>query len=183
MSDRFLMPWEDTSLTSWYPRRRRVHTSPWRHVENLWEEAMNEVECLQSALGRQVGGRTLYVNPWQSSIESHWEGDENSPGKYMMKIPLGHNIQPEDLKVSLKEEGGLKVMSVEAKKEQKSQDGSQRVYQEYSRRFTLPKEADMKEIKSVLHPDGYLKIECAMPQLALKEEEPKEIPIEMARVG
>ena len=73
------------------------------------------------------------VDPWRASIEHQVEGDETTPGKYTMNIPLGRNIGPEDVKVSLKDQEGLKVMTVEAKKERKSPDGNSRVYQEYMR--------------------------------------------------
>jgi HSP20 family molecular chaperone IbpA len=175
-----LIAWDDTPMATWYPRRRRQ--TPWSQMNqlgSLWDEAMNEVACLQNDLDRQV--RQFGVEPdfWPrtGAIEHHVEGQEGAPGKYCMSIPLGPNITPNDLKISLKNN----VMCVEAKKEQTSPDGTSRVYQEYHRKFTLPEGVKMDEVKSTLHPDGYLKIEAPLPQLAITEQTPKEIPIEMAR--
>ena len=80
-----------------------------------------------------IPGFESRVDPWQASIEHQVTGDETTPGKYTMNIPLGRIIGPEDVKVSLKDQDGLKVMTVEAKKERKSPDGNSRVYQEYMR--------------------------------------------------
>jgi hypothetical protein len=179
-----LIPWDNTPLSTWYPRTRRTRR-PWNQLESLWDEAMNEVACLQSDLDRQFGvGDTEFNNnllawPRTGAIEHHVEGQEGAPGKYCMNIPLGQGIGPNDLKVKLKDN----VMTVEAKKEQKSPDGNSRVYQEYQRCFTLPTGVKMEEVKSTLHPDGYLKIEAPLNQQAITEEKPKEIPIEMAKVG
>jgi len=184
------------SYPSWNPRRRFGRSSMLRNMENLWDEALREMECIQSAMDRTRTRVTseMGMTPWQSSIESHWEGDERTPGKYLMNIPLGRHIQPEDLKIRLKEDEGFKVMSIEAKKEQKSEDGSTRVYQEYTRQFTLPHSVNPKEVKSVLD-NGYLKIEAPLPQKQIQHKQPelqqqqlkekmkeaKEVPI--ARVG
>jgi len=104
--------------------------------------------------------------------------DKNtSEGKYSLNIQLGNSIAPEDLKISIKDN----IVTVEAKKEQKTDDGttSSRVYQEISRKFNLPSGVDMKEVKSILKPDGTLQIECPLPKPAIEApRKPREIPIQ-----
>jgi len=96
--------------------------------------------------------------------------------KYRLNFYMGKNFSPENIKVTLKD----RVMKIEAKKEQKSDDGNSRVYEEVSRLFTIPEKVDLKEVKSVLTPDGILKVEAALPKEALPEPpKPQEIPILM----
>ncbi|CAG7730719.1 unnamed protein product [Allacma fusca] len=100
------------------------------------------------------------------------EGDQQ---KYCLNVRVG-NFSPENVKISLKD----RVMTIEAKTEEKSEDGNRRVYQEVSRQFTLPENVDLKEVKSILTPEGVLKIEAPLPQQALPEPpKPQEIPIHL----
>ncbi|CAG7726903.1 unnamed protein product [Allacma fusca] len=110
-------------------------------------------------------------------VESMKPGIDEKSGKYIMNVPLGKDLSPEDLKISLKD----RVMTIEGKKEQKSEDGRSRSYHEFMRKFTLPEEVKTEEVKSMLTPEGYLKIEAPLPQGALPEPpKPKEIPIEFS---
>ncbi|CAG7836932.1 unnamed protein product [Allacma fusca] len=105
-----------------------------------------------------------YSGPSTES-ESGGEPGTKEPRKYALNIHLGGHVAPEDVKVSLKDH----VMTVEAKKEFTSDDGNARMYQEFMRKFTIPDNVEMKEVKSVLTPEGYLKIEAPLPQEALPE--------------
>jgi HSP20 family molecular chaperone IbpA len=101
---------------------------------------------------------------------------EGENKRYRMNLHMGANFSPENVKVSLKD----RLMTVEAKQEQKSDDGNTRLYQEVSRVFTLPDEVDAKDVKSVLNPDGVLTIEAPVHEKALPEPpKPKEIPVIM----
>jgi len=100
------------------------------------------------------------------------EGDQK---KYLMNVFLGESVTPENVKVNLKD----RVMTIEAKVDQKSEDGNTRVYQEISRKFVLPEHVNPKEVKSIMGPDGILKIEAPIPPEAIPEPKPKEIPIQM----
>lgn len=104
------------------------------------------------------------LSPFQSTTDGI-QSDNKEPGKFTVNVPLGGNIGPEDLKVSLKDH----IVTIEAKKEVKTEDGntSSRVYQEFSRKFNLPPEVDMKDVRSMLTPEGNLKIEAPLPQKAL----------------
>ena len=109
-------------------------------------------------------------------FESSSEGSEKTPGKYTVNVPLGSQIHPNDIKITIKNH----TLIVEAKKEKKSEDGSSstRLYQEVTRKITLPENIDINEIKSVFD-NGVLKIEAPLPKPALPEPPagPTSIPI------
>jgi len=169
-------------------RQQRQRTSPYwspesqlAHLDDRMFDMGNDLADFRSALtrlgfdsefGRRPNVNWSWLDILSPSVESHAEGgtveNPNQPGKYTMNVPLCDSIAPEDLKVSLKDH----VMTIEAKKETKSKDGNSRVYQEFMKKFTLPPNVDMKEVKSVLTPEGYLKIEAPLPIQALSEPEP-----------
>ncbi len=68
-------------------------------------------------------------------------------------------------------------MTVDAKLEEIGSDGS-RLYQETSRKFTLPEEVDLDNLKSIFSPqDGVLSIEAPFKNPPKLEKGPTEIPI------
>jgi len=69
---------------------------------------------------------------------------ENGGGKYMVKMELGKSFDPENVKVTLKD----RVLTIEAKFEHKSEDGTSRMYQELCKSFTLPENVKVDEVKS-----------------------------------
>ena len=89
----------------------------------------------------------------------------------MHRITMDLNgYKPEDVKVSLKD----RTLTIEGKYEH--QDDGNRVYQEWTRRYTLPDNADVSKLKSLLDHDGVLTIEA--PSVAAEgKAQPKEIPI------
>jgi len=106
------------------------------------------------------------------------EGQQVATSKDMFRlnILMGKAFKPEDIKVSLKD----RKLTVEAKREQTSEDGTHRYYEEVSRSFTLPEEAELKELKSVFTPNGVLKLEAPVTPKALPEPpKPVQIPISM----
>ena len=129
------------------------------------------MDQMVNSIYRDIGiPRTNLHNQVDLKPEVVSEGDHK---KYKLHINMGHSFSPEDLKISVKDG----VMSIEAKHEKKSEDGNHRVYQEVMRKFTLPKDVDPKEVKSVLSPQGVLQIEAPLPQKAIEAQQPKHIPI------
>ena len=192
----FLVPFVDDD-----PFYRRSWRSPLGQLSRLDDQMfdvggmLNSLERDVASLARQFGcpafgnsgGGLDVLSP---AVVSHVEGTEGGDGKYVVNVPLGKNIGPDDLKVGVKDN----VMTIEAKKEQKSEDGNCRMYQEYVRKFTLPPNVNAKEVKSVLTPEGYLKVEAPMPKQleqnqqkqvtekpnwAVQEKKPCPIPIHM----
>lgn len=103
-------------------------------------------------------------------IEGETKVGENG-GKYVVKMELGKDFNPENVKVSLKD----RVLTIEAKFEQKSEDGNSRIYQEICKSFTLPEMVKVEEVKSLFTPEGDLLIEAPLPEV--EAPKPKEIPI------
>jgi HSP20 family molecular chaperone IbpA len=200
MSDRLFSPLFDDF---WYPSHRHRHhqhrTNPWNQLEALMDMG-NKL----SSMDRDLDSACQYFGyPRQNrnysnnnnragleffspSVESHQDGAVSATGqegKYTMNVPLGGNIGPEDLKVSLKEEEGLKIMEIQAKKEHKSEDGTQRYYYEMSRKFNLPSSVDPAQVKTVLTPQGFLRVEAPLSlppsQKQIEQAKPREIPITM----
>jgi len=187
--DSHLIPWDDEfSSSPWHPRRYRRHHpinifDETKRMEKEMDRMTKDMRNMMSSMERRMS-RSMDLTldderpfdfPAMSSLEHHIEGDEKSPGKYTMSIPLGKYISPQDLKVSCKDN----VMTVEARKDRHSGDGTRRVHQEYMRKFTLPQSVNMNEVKSNLTPDGYLEIEAPLPTPPAITEAPKiqEIPV------
>ena len=61
-------------------------------------------------------------------------------------------------------------MTIQAKMDQKSEDGS-RFYQDISREYFLPEQVQIEGLKSVIGEDGVLRIEAPLPEA----EKPREI--------
>lgn len=158
---------------------------PWNQLAQLDRDLFDLGRELSSwdrefnAMSRWLNNRTLlddrdFLTP---PVESMVPGIDESSGKYIMNVPLSRHMSPEDVRISMKNN----VMTIEGRKEQKSEDGRSRSYHEFMRKFTLPENVKPEDVRSVLTPEGYLKIEAPLPQPALMEpEKPKEIPIEFA---
>lgn len=99
------------------------------------------------------------------------EAAETSGNTYRINIDVA-GFKPEDIKLSLKD----RLLTIEAKMEQKSEDGS-RLYQEMSRVYTLPENVEVENLKSLLN-DDILSIEA--PLSGKEATKPQEIPISRA---
>ena len=83
-----------------------------------------------------------------------------------------HNFRPDEIKVNVVD----KVLNVEGKHEEKSEDGSKYISRQFIRKYTLPEECPSEEVVSNLSADGVLLI-TAPKKLALKDTERK-VPIQ-----
>ena len=73
-------------------------------------------------------------------------------------------------------------MTVDAKLEEIGSDGS-RLYQETSRKFTLPEDVDVEKLKSLFSTeDGILSIEAPFKNPPKLEKGPTEIPISRSEI-
>jgi len=139
-----------------------------------WDEPWLDIERDLRNMGLVGYNRGADWGLFGPCIEHELAEEGSETGKYTMNVPLGCNINPEDIKVSCKEH----CLTIEARKECKSNDGTSRLYQEFMRKFTLPEHVNMKEVKSILTPQGYLHIEAPLPKKTLLEgKQEKEIPI------
>jgi HSP20 family molecular chaperone IbpA len=87
-------------------------------------------------------------------------------------------FKPEDVNVSLKN----RQVIIDAKMEEKSDDGHHRMYQEVTRQYTLPENVQVEKLRSLLSDDGVLSIEAP---IAAKDGHPGpiEIPIQCDSKG
>jgi len=74
--------------------------------------------------------------------------------------------RPDELKVTV--EGGVGVVCVEGRHEEKAEDGSKMVARSFSRRYTLPQGASGEKVVSNLSSDGVLVITAPKNNLAIK---------------
>ncbi len=86
-----------------------------------------------------------------------------------------HNFRPDEIKVDVVN----KVLKVEGRHEEKSEDGSKYISRQFIRKYTLPEECPSDEVVSNLSADGVLLI-TALKKLALNDAERK-IPIQMQK--
>jgi len=145
-----------------------------QHSMKAMDRQFDQVEQeIASAVGAVGGGSSIWpVNP-RIEPQIVKEGDQQ---KYLLNVNMGKEIRPEDLKMKIKDG----MMTIEAKKEEVSEDGHHRMYQEVFRKFKLPEGVDGKEVKSHLDANGVLTIEAPLPQKALPEPPaPKSIPIDI----
>jgi len=96
--------------------------------------------------------------------------DKDGQKQYHLRVGMGQDFAPEDLKMRVRDN----VMTIQAVKDQVSDDGNYRVHHEVRRKFLLPSGVNPKKIKSVLDHNGVLKIEAPLPQ---RLEAPKPRPI------
>jgi len=98
------------------------------------------------------------------------ETTEDGQRMYKITLDLGTDFGPQDITVTAKD----RMVTVKASKQSDS-DGCKQL-REYSYQYSLPEEANVEQIRSLLTADGQLTIEAPLP--ALKEPELHEIPIQ-----
>ncbi|QQP57907.1 Heat shock protein beta-1 [Caligus rogercresseyi] len=85
-----------------------------------------------------------------------------------------HSYRPDELKVNIKDG----VISIEAKHEEKSEDGSKFVSKQFVRKYTLPKNTKPEQVNSNLSSDGVLVITAPKMKPIVHEGE-RAVPITM----
>jgi len=139
-----------------------------RDVFQLFGIPLPESEDTRQQLIRQAGR-----NAGNRGIENQ-RGNSQEDDMFRINIYMGNEFNPENVKMSLKD----RLLTVEGKREHKSEDGNYRFYEEVSRDFTIPENVDVKELKSVFAPNGILRIEAPLPPQP--QPEPVQIPIDVA---
>ena len=84
------------------------------------------------------------------------------------------NYRPDEIKVNVVD----KVLSIEAKHEEKSEDGSRFTSRQFFRKYILPAECPADQVTSNLSTDGVLLVSA--PKLAIKDTE-RAVPIQMEK--
>ena len=85
-----------------------------------------------------------------------------------------HNYRPDEIKVNVVD----KVLSIEGKHEEKSEDGNKFISRQFMRRYTLPQDCKPEQVVSNLSADGVLLVTA--PKLAIKNSD-RAVPITMEK--
>jgi len=172
---------EEHWVSPWYEHDRH-HTSHYSHMEHTRREIDKQFMRMEKAMSSAF--KEIGFPRWHSILdeienETPEIVEEGDHKKYRLNLHVGEDFEPEDIKVKLKHH----QMTVEAKSEHKSPDGHSRVYHEVEKKFTLPDDVDVRDVRSTLEPDGCLTIEAPLPHLAIEEKkrikEPKDIPVQV----
>lgn len=134
------------------------------------QTAVREMERNSREMERAFNRMTMpRFFPSLSSSRSSVPVQASDGNMHRINLDLS-GFKPEDVKVTLKD----KMVTIEAKMEQKSEDGS-RLYQEITRQYTLPDNVEAEQMKSLYSNEGILSIEA--PLTSKRGEGPTEIPI------
>lgn len=106
-------------------------------------EFMSEFKKKSSELPKDC-----YVSPIEYKMNTQ---DQPAGTMFMESIPVGTDIKPENISISLKG----RIVTVCVKKEG---DGVTSTGAEYGRMFTLPRNVDLNELASAMTEDGNLNI-------------------------
>jgi hypothetical protein len=142
------------------PRRMLVYPRRYRHrLQNRWPWEEEEETNLTTSKAAEdlLTKRILFPQP-EISVPAN--------DLYTMKIPLGKELEPEDVNVDINAKNHTVI--IHAKKEKRSEDGSIRVYKEVTRKLLLPTTVDLKDAKSFLTTDGAVKVEAPLQQIPIK---------------
>jgi len=147
---------------TWQRYRPPSPVPPFRRVEPLRRETVRQARPLEPVRNPPCRGMSLpraWPVPTHPAIETPEIVQDGDQKKYHLDIPLGGYFRPEDIKVKLKQHR----MTVEAKCERKSKDGTSKECHEVSKKYTLPDFVDIRKVESILQPDGCLTIEAPWP--------------------
>merc|ERR1712080_195026 len=137
---------------------------------NIMLEAPTENKDESRALARQ-------------DSKARWEDGWMFPRKWMLpslQAPLKDldlfkskdseviRVKEDESKLEVTVEGGVGVVCVEGRHEEKAEDGSKMVARSFSRRYTLPQGASGEKVVSNLSSDGVLVITAPKNNLAIK---------------
>ena len=122
-----------------------------------------EFEKAISHFGRSMGIPSFSFGRNKGTIQQ---------GVHRINLDLS-DFKPEDIKVNLNGQ----VVTINARMDKKTEDGTQRIVQKMSREYTLPENLQLEKMKSVLSEDGLLLIETPLKLTPEQVRRIKEIPI------
>jgi len=146
------------SRRHYWPARRHALWDPFSEVQRSVDRIWRDFDRFTPLFPRILG------NSRSVPVETNVDGQR----VYKIEIDLP-DFKPEDINVSIKDG----VVSITAKREFES-DGCKQS-REYQYQYSLPAEANIEKIRSLIDGNGLLTIEAPLP--AVKEPELKEIPI------
>ncbi|XP_054167899.1 uncharacterized protein LOC128965277 [Oppia nitens] len=180
----------------WPGSRRSAAADLWFQKIDDMERSMNRLwRDLDHRMSPFTGGLVRWqpfnvgLRPDLYGIAAETVG-ENGQRLYKITLDLGREFQPDNVQVNVS--AADRVVTVRARLETETggsggsggSDGNCKQLHEYHYQYSLPSEANIDEIRSLLTADGQLAIEVPLPELKKQEptkhkESPKvhEIPV------
>ncbi|CAG7821222.1 unnamed protein product [Allacma fusca] len=116
------------------------------------QEKTNKFPANEKKLTNKSCDSTAICKILRSTIDPFHTIVEISESQFCISIPVGRDFKPENLDVMEKD----RVVIVEIKTEQTSEDGSSQLSQVFTKKIALLDEVNVEEIKSRLTPQGFL---------------------------
>lgn len=142
----------------------------------MWDDPFKRTRSLMSNLWNRPDPFDLFYEryPVYRAPSLHWDGEENlSNPKEGFKVALNvENFKPEEVSVKVVDN----TIIVEAAHEERSEDNESYVSRQFSRRYVLPDEYNIKDVVSTLSADGVLTVK--VPPKHLDEQSARKINIQ-----
>lgn len=144
----------------------------------LWEDPFKRHRSLISDFWNRPDPFDSFIEPFNYAVyrapSLRWDGEENlSNPKDGFQVALNvENFKPEEVSVKVVDN----TLIVEAKHEERSEDKESYVSRQFSRRYILPDEYNIKDVVSTLSADGILTVK--VPPKHLDEQNARQINIQ-----
>jgi HSP20 family molecular chaperone IbpA len=197
--------WQDPFFSTNWDDFNSLHDQMLQETKNFWGKFDRQLKRLESTEETSTAAKTKREESSSASKEVEESGSWLFPRR-LMRLPSlfseeetkdlmmkddqtikvrddekafevsldTHNYRPDEIKVNVVD----KVLSVEGKHEEKSEDGCKFVSRQFIRKYTLPKECRPEQVASNLSADGVLLVTA--PKLALQDADRK-VPIQMEK--
>lgn len=143
----------------------------------LWEDPLKRHRSLISDFWNRPDPFDSLLEPMRYAVyrapSLRWDGEENLTNpKDGFQVALNvENFKPEEVSVKVVDN----TIIVEAKHEERSEDNESYVSRQFSRRYVLPDEYNIKDVVSTLSADGILTVK--VPPKHLDEQSARRIDI------
>lgn len=144
----------------------------------LWDDPFKRQSSLFSDFWSRPDPFDTFVAPTRYAVyrapSLRWDGEENSsnPNDGFQVALNVENFKPEEVTVKVVDN----TIIVEAKHEERSEDNESYVSRQFSRRYILPNEYNIKDVVSTLSADGILTVK--VPPKHLDEKSARRIDIQ-----
>lgn len=185
--------WNDPFFSTNWTDFNKFREEMFKESQEVWKTFNRQIESFQKG---ESSHSSVAMAPFPSirnllrsfSEDSHtgsfkWSDDQVISQKddttaFQLSLDT-HNYKPDNIKVTVGNDGVLKV---EGKYEEKAEDGSRYISRQFTRQYTLPKECRPERVVSNLSSDGVLMITAPKEvKAAIKDDSTRSVPIEMKK--
>lgn len=128
---------------------------PFRHHRNLMAEFLKDPIDFISPMQRYTGYRIPTINNWENA-----EYVSNTKDGFQVSMNVEH-FAPNEINVKIVDNSIL----VEAKHEERAENGQSYVSRHFTRRYVLPDEFNVNDVVSTLSSDGILEVRVPSKQI------------------